>query len=151
MTERDRCGATKNNGGTCPNPIGLCPACGHCKAHCAYNPECKYTEEEVQEARQRGGRTQKRQASEGEPSGLDPDELPPLEDHDAAKLWLEVIGRAVATNRLGPREAQAAIRSVHTWLNAEAEQVTREEMKELRSAVERLQAEVGDGKLEVLT
>lgn len=150
MTDSEqRCGHPKDDGEPCPTPIALCSSCGRCRSHCAYSEACDYSEEQVRAARSKGARARNAKARGDDPAGLEPDELPPLKDHDAAKSWLEVIGRAVTTGRLGNREAQAAIRAVHTWLNAEAEQVTREELDELRSAVERLQDEVGDGRLEV--
>ena len=54
-------------------------------------------------------------------SGLDPDDLPALDGPRAASQWLEVIGRTVATGKLGHREAQAAVRALLDRLGADAE------------------------------
>jgi len=50
--------------------------------------------------------------------GLDPTDLPPLNEPRDASVWLEVIGRACATGKLGHREAGAAVRAVETWLKS---------------------------------
>jgi hypothetical protein len=78
------------------------------------------------------------QSRQAEPPGLDPDELPPLDSHDAAKTWLEIIGRAVTTGRLGDKAAQAAIRAVRNWLEAEADRLEREKIREMEEAIEEL-------------
>ena len=61
-----------------------------------------------------------------------------LESHQDAKRWLETIGRAVATGRLGDRAAQAAIKAVSEWVKAEGERVGAVEFEQLREDVEKL-------------
>jgi hypothetical protein len=71
-------------------------------------------------------------------SGLEPEALGKLHNHQDAKRWLEVIGTAVVTRKLGNREAVAGIRAVEAWLKAEGERVTMDVVQELKDEVERL-------------
>lgn len=78
--------------------------------------------------------------------GLEPEELPKLETYDDAKMWLEAIGRAVATGRLKDRSAQAGIRAVEAWLKAESDRLeATEELQELRKDIEELKQQQGWG------
>lgn len=74
--------------------------------------------------------------------GLAPAELPPLEDHADAKLWLERLGRAVATGRLGERAAQASIRAVSEWVKAHEGELTAHVVDDVEAELERLKAEL---------
>lgn len=76
------------------------------------------------------------------PSGLDARELPPLESHGDAKLWLERIGRAVSTGRLGDKEANAAIRAVSEWVRAHEGELTAYVVDDLADEVARLKEEL---------
>ncbi len=70
--------------------------------------------------------------------GLDHDELGPLQSHQDAKRWLEVVGRAVASGKLGERAAQAVIRAVSEWVRAEGQRFTVTAVEKLREEVERI-------------
>ncbi len=56
--------------------------------------------------------------------GLDPDELSELQTHEDAQNCLETIGRAVASGRLGDRQAQAVIGAVSECVRTEGERAT---------------------------
>lgn len=77
-------------------------------------------------------------------AGLAPSDLPHLDSHDAAKQWLETIGRAVATGQIPDRSAQAAIRAVEAWLKAEGDRLTVQVVEELKKEVDRLRSELGN-------
>ena len=77
-----------------------------------------------------------------QPSGLDPNELGPLETHENAQAWLETLGRAVACGRLSDRQAQAAIRAVGEWVRTAGERATSEVLIELRDEIDRVKAEI---------
>lgn len=74
--------------------------------------------------------------------GVDPDELPPLETHEAAEVWLDVVGRAVVTGRLESKRAQACVRAVQTFLDARAERLQADRLRELREKLEKLEEEL---------
>lgn len=74
--------------------------------------------------------------------GLDSESLPPLDDHEAARTWLGVIGRAVATGKIKDRDATAAIRAVEAWLKVRGEEITLSVVEELRAEVDRLKSEM---------
>ncbi len=90
----------------------------------------------------RGGLATKRRFSS---PGLEPNELPELKTHADAQLWLEIIGRAVATGRLSDRQAQAAIRAVAEWVRAEGERATAEVVNDLKADIARMKAELSGG------
>jgi hypothetical protein len=77
--------------------------------------------------------------------GLSPEDLPPLKSHADAKLWLERIGRAVATDELSDRQGQAVIRAVSEWVKAHEGELTAEVVGDLRKEVERLKRELAGG------
>lgn len=52
--------------------------------------------------------------------GISPDELPPLNSHEACQVWVEIIGRGVACGRIDPATANAARGAVDSWLRAHA-------------------------------
>lgn len=82
--------------------------------------------------------------------GIDPDALPPLDSHEAAQTWLEVIGRAVTARKLSHNEANAAIKAVSEWVKTHGERMTATVVQELRAEVERLKSRLdGRPRLEV--
>lgn len=101
-------------------------------------------EDQMQERRKKAAKTRWKNAHENE--GLMPDELPPLETHEDAKMWLEAIGRAVATGRLEDRSAQAAIRAVSEWVKTEGERATREVIDDLKDEIEQLRDKLQEQK-----
>jgi len=80
---------------------------------------------------------------ESGPPGLSPEDLPPLETHRDAKMWLEVVGRAVATGRLSDRSGQAVIRAVSEWVKAHEGELTAHVVDDLQEEVKRLKDELG--------
>lgn len=112
MTDQERCGYRKDDGERCRAPMGLCSSCGFCRAHCYYDEACDYTEEEVRQARAKGGYAAARIGT------LRTEELPPLESADAAETWCDVVGRAAATDRISAEAANAALRAVKEWRQA---------------------------------
>jgi hypothetical protein len=73
---------------------------------------------------------------------LQPGDLPPLVDHDAAEKWLEIVGRAVTIGRLGDRDANACIRAVEAWLKTRGEKLTTEVVDDLKEEIDRLKKEL---------
>lgn len=49
---------------------------------------------------------------------LSEEELPPLDSPQAAEIWLENVGRAVATGRLSASEGSTVKSTVREWLRA---------------------------------
>lgn len=136
MSARERrCAGVNTEGLPCQSPI--VGEDGYCSAH-----------------RPGGEERMKRLAAKGAAAsrrgGLDPDELGELHTHTDAQRWLEVIGRAVASGRLGDRAAQAAIRAVAEWVKAEGERATAEIVDELKTEIERLKRDAAHGKLTAL-
>lgn len=128
-----RCKHVKDDGTGCGSPEAFVdPGTGYCHAH---GPDAK----EIMAERGRKG-AEVRNRSE---RGLDPEELPPLGSHSDAKRWLEAIGRAVATGRLGDRPAQAAIRAVSEWVSTLGEELVAEDVEALRDRLEALEGELG--------
>ncbi len=70
---------------------------------------------------------------------MSPGDLPPLTTHAEAKLWLERIGRAVATDQLTDRAAQEAIRAVSEWVKAHEGDLTARMVGDLQGEVNRLE------------
>lgn len=75
--------------------------------------------------------------------GLAPEELPPLDSHADAEHWLEVIGRAAVTGRVGHHEAKAGISAVRQWLRAREKGAVAEKLEDLHDALEEAR-ETGD-------
>lgn len=120
-----QCGHEKDDGDRCEVGFGLCPDCGKCWTHCPHR------EKERQEARSRGGKeTRKRYGADG----LRDEELPPLEDVEAAERWLEIIARAVGAGRLSYKDGTAMVKAVKEFLRA----------RERREALEKQLEEVKD-------
>lgn len=132
-----QCQAVKDNGEPCQaTPEFVDPETGFCPAHDPTRPN------EMKERGRSGGL--KSAEVRRKAKGLHPDELPDLRTHEDAKIWLEVVGRAVSTGRLGDREAQAAIRAVSEWVKTAAEEATREVVDELKAEIDRLKDEVDE-------
>ena len=106
---------------------------GFCRSH---NPDNR---EELSEQGRRGAQATTKKLRG---SGLGTDDLPPLDNHAAARTWLEVIGRAVATGKIKDRDATAAIRAVEAWLKVRGEEITLSVVEELRAEVDRLKSEM---------
>lgn len=68
-------------------------------------------------------------------TGLDPSDLPTLDGPQTAALWLDKVGRAVATGRLGHREATAIVRVVEAFLRAHEAGSVSTEIERLASAL----------------
>jgi hypothetical protein len=66
-----------------------------------------------------------------------------LRTHEDAKRWLEEIGMAVVTGKIGNRESVAGIRAVEAWLKAEGERVTMQVVKEVKEELARLKEDLG--------
>jgi len=81
----------------CKAPSNFIKDNGFCHAH---GPGAK---ERLQLMGMRGGETMRRRWAGG---ALLPNELPPLVDHESAKKWLEILGRAVASKKLPAQEGR---------------------------------------------
>ena len=132
---RRKCKGVNLRGEPCRNPAVA--ADGWCDAHRPGN------EGEMQRRALKGAIASRR------PRGLDPEELGPLANHQDAKRWLETIGRAVTSGKLGDRQAQAAIKAVSEWVKAEESRLTREVVDQLRTRVEELEAQIKRRHMEV--
>jgi hypothetical protein len=130
VAQRETCKATRDDGEPCRSPfVG---EDGYCDAHRPGGREV------VRERARRGGYARGQQG----PPGLEAEELPALEDHRDAKLWLERIGRAVCTGRLGDSQANAAIRAVSEWVRAHEGELTAYVVEDLADEVRRLKEEL---------
>lgn len=131
MADRPVCGAEKDDSTPCQSPFigddGLCDA---------HRPGGR---EVMHERARRGGISR---ALQNGPPGLEAEELPPLESHGDAKRWLEVVGRAVCTGRLGDKETNAAIRAVSEWGRAHEGELTAYVVEDLATEVKRLKEEL---------
>ena len=133
-----RCQATKADGTPCGAPEALVNnKTGFCPSH---GPGAA---EHLAEAGRKGAAATARKFKLG---GLDPDDLPPLDRPQAAEQWLETIGRAVATGRLGHNEARSAVGAVRQWLKANEAGAVAERLEELKASVERLGKEGGSSR-----
>ena len=134
-----RCKAIKPDGETCRAPEHLVDlSTGLCMSH------APGASERLAEAGRKGGEAARRRFQR---SGLDPDDLPPLSSPESAELWLEKIGRAVSTGRLGHHEASAAVRAIREWLRAHDAGKVSARVTELQRQLEQLRK---GGKLKVL-
>lgn len=136
MTPAKRCSGTNESGEPCGVPPSFVGEDGFCPAH------REGGREKMKELAQRGAQASK---ANREPSGLDPEELGPLEGHADAKKRLDLICRAVLTGRISDRRAQAAIRAVSEWVKAHEGELTALVVEDLQEEVERLQTEL-DGR-----
>ena len=115
-------------GGAGAGSDGLCTPCRLAKHH---GPEAR--REYYQRIGRKGGEVRRRQER-----GLNDRELPQLDSPQTAALWLERIGRAVATGRLASRDATAATKAVEAWLRANEAGATAERLESLRQQVDEL-------------
>lgn len=127
------CGYIKDDNTPCRSHI-LVDGKGLCPAH------REGGREEMARRGKKGGKDKPSQDTG--PPGLSPNDLPPLVDHDAAETWLEVIGRAVTSGRLGDRDANAGIRAVEAWLKTRGEKLTTEVVEDLKEEIDRLKEEL---------
>ena len=68
-------------------------------------------------------------------SGLDPDDLPTLDGPQTAALWLDRVGRAVATGKLDHREGTAVVRAVEAFLRAHDAGKVTDDLARMREAL----------------
>jgi hypothetical protein len=128
------CRGTNAQGEPCQVAPKLVDENGWCVAH-------RPGSNEIQKRARRGAEaTKKRWASKG----VKASELGPLETYADAKRWLSVIARAVVSgeNKLTSSDAQAGIRALQTWLQAEGERLTAEVVDDLRGEVDKLHSDV---------
>lgn len=109
MSQYEQCQHVKDDGSQCGTAFGLSDA-GLCFGH---DPE----REAERKAAKRAGAAAV-QAKAQKQKGLDPDELPPLDSHEAAETWADTIGRAAASGRIGSGAANAGLRAVKLWVEA---------------------------------
>jgi len=133
--ERPTCAGFRDDGQACTSPF-VVKGTRYCSAH---QPGGR---EEMRKRGRLGALIQ--QAGRG--TGLDEDELPPLETHEDGKAWLEIVGRAVACGRMREAAGQCVIRAVEGWLKAEGERLTAVVVEDLKREVDRLKEELGNPK-----
>lgn len=130
MVQEPRCQAKKADGTPCLAPSSLVdPVSGFCASH---DPAKR---DRILAAARRGGEANRRKL---QAPGLGPDELPPLESPQAAERWLEILGKAVATGRLGHHEATAIVRAVREFLRAHEAGSMADKVEELQAKVRKL-------------
>lgn len=127
MAPDRQCEHTYDDGTPCETPSSFVdPDTGYCPAHGSN------ASERLSEYGKKGGEATARKVKG---DGLDPDELPPLENAQAAETWCDVVGRAVVTGRIGHNEGKAALRAVREWREShEAGQVS-ERLENLMDAL----------------
>lgn len=129
------CQGINSKGEPCQAPDSVVNSEGFCPAH---RPD---GHRDMMERAKRGGAAKARR--ERRKDGLAPEELPPLDSHADAETWLEVIGRAAATGRVGHNEAKAGISAVRQWLRAREKGAVAEKLEDLQDALEEAR-ETGD-------
>jgi len=124
-----KCRARRKDGSACTAPANLIGDDGFCWAHSPGNRQA------LLEAAEKGGAaTAKRlQRNQG---GIDPAELGDNETVEDVRRWVRVIGQAVASGRLGHKEATAALRACEVSAKM-VQTATREELADLRAAIRR--------------
>lgn len=128
--EERRCQATTSEGSPCGAPPKLVDSeTGLCPSHDPDNREA------LREAARKGAAASKAQRSQGRSRGLDPSELPPLEDPAAAEVWCDRVGRAVVTGRLTHNQGKAALRAVREWRESHETGRVSERLDELTEAL----------------
>lgn len=122
MSDR-RCSGTNQQGEACGAPPAIVdPETGFCPAHGPGGSA---------EMSRRGTLGGWASTAKNRSPGLDPDDLPPLDSHEAAKIWCERVGRAVATGRLGPSEGNTIIKAVKAWIDSEEHRAAAEALEQL--------------------
>lgn len=134
---RGRCTATNKDGEQCQVEGHLVdPETGLCATHA--DPE------RFREVQRKGGKAVQESWAR---KGLDDDELPPLDSYAAAKAWLELVGRAVATGRLKDRDGSVIVRSVQEWTRAHGDELTSQVVSKLKARIEELESELKRAKV----
>lgn len=119
-----KCKARNAKGEPCRMPGQLVKDNGYCNAH---DPELA---KERSERGSRGGQARSRNF------GIKDWELPTLDSPQAATIWLDRVGRAVAIGAIDHKDATACVRAVDTFLRAfERGQVT-DEIQKIRDALD---------------
>lgn len=129
MAERETCRGTNAEGEPCTSPFT--GPDGWFDAHRPGN------EGEMAERGRRGAEvanSRRRHADD-----LQPEELPELESHEDAKLWLDTLGRAVATGWIERREADSAIRAVQAWVSTHEGALAEEKLAALQERIAQLE------------
>ena len=125
-----QCKAIKPDGERCRAPEHLVdPSTGLCLSH------APGASERLAEAGRKGAEATRRRFQR---TGLDPEELPLLDSPESAELWLENIGRAVSTGRLGHNEAKAAVSAIREWLRAHEASAVSERVEKLKRQLDEL-------------
>ena len=121
------CKGQKPDGTRCRSPESLVdPDTGFCPAH------DKNAGETMRERARRGGEATRRR---WQGTKLEDNDLPPLNSPQAASVWLETLGRAVATGQLANRDGDTAVRAVREWLRAWEVGEQAQKLEELREQV----------------
>ena len=130
-----RCRGVSSDGNPCEVPSSLVdPRTGFCRSHA---PGAR---EALSEQGRKGAAVTARKLRG---AGLDPKDLPTLDGPQTASLWLDRVGRAVATGQMGHREATAVVRVVEAFLRAHDAGAVSDDIQRLRSALEKW-TETGD-------
>lgn len=133
MAPERSCKATTVDGKPCGAPETMVdPETGYCPSH---GPDAS---ERLSAAGRKGGKATARRLSGG---GLDPEELPPLEDHDAAETWTDTIGRAVAAGRISANAGNTALRAVREWRESREAGEVSERVQELERKLSKVKRE----------
>lgn len=123
------CKATREDGTPCKAPENMVdPETGLCPSH------RDDAAERLSEYGRRGAEATNRRYR-GEK--LSEEELPPLDSPQAAEIWLENVGRAIATGRLSSAEGNAVKSTVREWLRAREAGEQQERIEALEEALER--------------
>lgn len=104
------------------------PDTGYCPSH---GPDAA---ERLSEAGRKGAEATNRRYR-GEK--LSEEELPPLDSPQAAEIWLENVGRAIATGRLSSAEGNAVKSTVREWLRAREAGEMQDRIEELEEKLEK--------------
>lgn len=122
-----RCSATNAKGEPCGAPPSMIdPETGLCPAH------QEGARERLRAAGRKGGE-QLRKRLRGD--GLTDEDLPRLDSPQAAERWLEAVGRAVATGRLGHNEGRTVVKAVREFLRAHEAGAVSERLESLLDAL----------------
>jgi len=122
-----RCRATNTKGEPCRSPYTLVGGDGYCAMHRPGEAQAN------RRRRRQGGRKSK--------GALLLNDLPPLTEPADAEVWLERIGRAVATGVLPASKGQVATSAVRAWLQAHEAGAVTDRLEELRTTVADLKGE----------
>lgn len=124
-----RCKAERADGSPCKTPERFVdPDTGYCPSH---GPDAA---ERLSEAGRKGAEATNRRYR-GEK--LSEEELPPLDSPQAAEIWLENVGRAIATGRLSSAEGNAVKSTVREWLRAREAGEMQDRIEELEEKLEK--------------